>query len=203
MLPEGLQARLATRADAPAVVETLSLAFHDDPTWSWAFPDPDHRREHQAAYWGFLVEQALRFPSSCVVVTRSCEAAAVWLPPGEPDVAPEDESRVEPLIAGLVGEHAPAVMELIDRFGAAHPANPPHYYLTLLGVHDDHRGRGIGMALLAENLARFDAEGVPTYLESSNGANDFRYERLGYRRVGEFTTPDDTITIGTYWRQPR
>jgi hypothetical protein len=27
--------------------------------------------------------------------------------------------------------------------------------------------------------------------------------RLGYRRVGEFTTPDETVVIGTYWRDPR
>ena len=194
--------RRATRADLPAVVETLSRAFYDDPTWSWAFPDPDHRLEHHALYWRFFVEQALRFPSSHVIVTEGCEAAAVWLPPGEPDVAPQEESRVERLIERLVGDHAPAVIELVARFGAAHPANPPHYYLSLLGVHDDHRGNGIGMRLLAENLERFDREGVPTYLESSNSANDFRYERLGYRRVGEFTTPDDQVVIGCFWRDP-
>jgi predicted GNAT family acetyltransferase len=58
------------------------------------------------------------------------------------------------------------------------------------------------MALLAENLARFDAEGVPTYLESSNAANDHRYEALGYRRIGDFTTPDDAVTIASFWRDP-
>ncbi len=198
-----LRVREATAADVPAVTETLTLAFYEDPTWSWAFPDPERRREHHAAYWRFLVEEALRFPSSHVLVTESCEAAAVWLPPGEPEVAPENEGRVEALIEALVGDHAPAVIELIDRFGAAHPTEPPHYYLTLLGVHDAHRGKGIGMGLLAANLARFDAEGVPSYLESSNSANDFRYERIGYQRVGQFTTPDDSITIGTYWRDPR
>jgi hypothetical protein len=31
---EGLRTRLATHADVPAVVETLGLAFYDDPTWS-------------------------------------------------------------------------------------------------------------------------------------------------------------------------
>jgi ribosomal protein S18 acetylase RimI-like enzyme len=32
---------------------------------------------------------------------------------------------------------------------AFHPREPPHYYLTLLGTHPDHRGKGIGMRLEA------------------------------------------------------
>jgi predicted GNAT family acetyltransferase len=59
------------------------------------------------------------------------------------------------------------------------------------------------MALLAENLRRIDEEGMPAYLESSNPANDARYERAGFRRTGEFTTPDDTRTVATMWREPR
>jgi GNAT superfamily N-acetyltransferase len=100
----------------------------------------------------------------------------------------------------LVGDRVETFMELLDGFEAAQPADPPHYYLSLLGVHDDHRGKGIGMALLAGNLSRFDAEGVPSYLESSNAANNPRYERLGYRQIGEFATPDDSAVITAYWR---
>ena len=35
----GVVSRSATWADLTPVTETISLAFHDDPTWSWAFPD--------------------------------------------------------------------------------------------------------------------------------------------------------------------
>ncbi len=87
-------------------------------------------------------------------------------------------------------------------FEKVQPADPPHYYLSLLGVHDDHRGKGIGMGLLRENIARFDREGTPTYLESSNAINNPRYEGLGYGKVGEFKTPDDSATITAYWRDP-
>ena len=59
------------------------------------------------------------------------------------------------------------------------------------------------MGLLAENLARMDAEGIPTYLESSNPDNNQRYERLGFRQVGEFTTPDGKRTVATMWRDVR
>ncbi|MFD8375810.1 GNAT family N-acetyltransferase [Streptomyces sp. NPDC059688] len=66
-----------------------------------------------------------------------------------------------------------------ERFTAIRPCQP-HFYLTLLGVHDHHRGKGLGMALLAESLARIDALGAPAYLESSNPANLHRYETVGF-----------------------
>ena len=199
-MPPGDDVRVADWADIPAVTETLSLAFHDDPTWSWAFPDAEVRQAQYRVWWRFLLEGALRFESPAVYVTDGLEAAAVWLPPGESELAPEQEAAVPEIVRRLVGARADTFIELLERFAAAQPADPPHYYLSLLGVHDDHRGRGIGMRLLEENLARFDADGVPTYLESSNAANDHRYEARGYRRIGEFTTPGDAVVIASYWR---
>jgi GNAT superfamily N-acetyltransferase len=199
-VPSEEKVRVATQADIPAITKTLSLAFHDDPTWSWAFPDDELRQRQYGVWWGFFLEAALRFDEPAVFVTDGIEAAAIWLPPGEAELEPEDEEKVPRILRELIGDRADAVMELIKGFEHSQPANPPHYYLSLLGVHDDHRGEGLGMRLLAENLDRFDAEGVPTYLESSNAGNNPRYEGLGYERIGEFTTPDDAVTITAFWR---
>jgi ribosomal protein S18 acetylase RimI-like enzyme len=196
----GERVRVATPADVPAITETISLAFHDDPTWSWAFPDDERRQEQYAIWWRFLIEGAMRFENPAVFVTEGIEAAAIWLPPGEGEYSPEDEAKVPGIVRELVGDRADEFMKLLDGFDEVQPADPPHYYLSLLGVHDAHRGRGIGMALLQDNIARFDREGAPTYLESSNAINNHRYEGLGYRKVGEFNTPDDSATITAYWR---
>lgn len=91
---------------------------------------------------------------------------------------------------------------MLERFEAAHPEGPAHYYLSLRGTHPDQRGKGIGMALLTESLGRIDAEGMPSYLESSNSANDPRYEALGFARVGEFERPDQGATVSIMWRDP-
>jgi GNAT superfamily N-acetyltransferase len=199
-MPTGEKVRVARPADVPAITETISLAFDDDPTWSWAFPDDARRQEQYAVWWRFLIEAAMRFDDPAVFVTEGLEAAAIWLPPGEDELSARDEQRVPGIVRELVGDRASAFMELLDRFETVQPSDPPHYYLSLLGVHDDHRGKGIGMGLLEENIARFDREGVPTYLESSNAINNPRYEGLGYRQVGEFNTPDDSATITAYWR---
>ncbi len=201
-MPTGEQVRVATPADVPAITETISLAFHDDPTWSWAFPDDGRRQEQYAVWWRFLIEAALRFEHPAVFVSEGIEAAAIWLPPGESELSAEDEERVPGLVSELVGDRADEFMKLLDGFDQVQPTDPPHYYLSLLGVHDRHRGQGIGMRLLRENIARFDREGVPTYLESSNAINNPRYEGLGYRKVGEFNTPDASATVTAYWRDP-
>ena len=58
------------------------------------------------------------------------------------------------------------------------------------------------MALLADNLARIDAEGRPAYLESTNPANLERYRSFGFADRGTFTLGDDGPAVTTMWRDP-
>jgi GNAT superfamily N-acetyltransferase len=195
-------ARVATTDDLAAVTETITVSFHRDPVWSWAFPDDERRPAQYTALWGLMIGSAMRYP--WVRVTEGCEAAAVWIPPGVSEFSPEDEARLEPLLEELLGRpQADRVLELMERFDEAHSVETPHYYLSLLGTHDDHRGKGIGMALLAENLALIDAEGMPAYLESTNPGNDKRYQRVGFEPFGSFSAPDGGPTVTTMWREPR
>lgn len=187
--------RTATASDLDGLTTTLTAAFETDPLWSWAFPDPTHL----AVWWRFCVGSALRYP--CVWISGDYAAASVWIPPGGHELTKEEEERAEPLVRDLIGPRCDDVMELIDRFEASHPRDEPHYYLSLLGTHPGARGRGLGMALLAQNLARMDAEGTPAFLESSNPGNNARYERLGFRQIGEFMTPGGERTVATMWRE--
>jgi GNAT superfamily N-acetyltransferase len=104
------------------------------------------------------------------------------------------------MLEDMLGSHADDVLGLLERFESNHPRGEPHYYLSLLGVHPDHRGEGKGMGLLAANLALLDEMGMPSYLESSNRANDHRYEALGYSQVGEFAVPGGEPTLACMWR---
>ena len=190
-----MHTRVATDADLDGLTTTLTAAFQADPLWGrWAFPNS----RELAAWWRFYLRYALRYP--CVWVRGDYAAASVWIPPGGSELPEEGEKRLGPLLENLVGPRASDIVKLVERFDASHPQEPPHYYLALLGTHPDYRGRGLGMGLLSQNLASMDAEGVPTYLESTNPDNNPRYERLGFRRVGEFTTPDGSRTVTTMWR---
>jgi GNAT superfamily N-acetyltransferase len=188
---------VAASRDAQSVVDVLAEGFLNDPTWSWAFPDPAARRR----WWEVSVEGALRYP--WILRTAGYEAVSVWIPPDGTELAPEQEAQVPDTLRALIGPRQPEVMELLRRFGEAHPRAQPHYYLSLLAVADAHRGRGLGMALLAENLARIDAEGFPAYLESSNPANNHRYEALGFSAVVSFQAPGGGPPVTGMWRDPQ
>jgi ribosomal protein S18 acetylase RimI-like enzyme len=188
-----------TGGEAEQVIELLALAFYDDPTWGWAYPDPGKRLDQLRAWWGLYVDAAV--PYGHVRMTGDGGAAAVWIPPGRPELPPEEEAKVEPLLRDLIGSRADDVLAFLDVFEAHHPHGPPHYYLSLLGTHPEHRGQGKGMRLLEACLSRFDVENVPAYLESSNSANDRRYERLGFARIGDFAVPGGGA-VSCMWRDP-
>jgi len=139
-------------------------------------------------------------PYGWVWTTADGGAASLWIPPGEPELSEQDEAEVEPLLRRLVGSHADDVLTLLERFDSNHP-DEPHFYLSLLGTHPDHRGEGQGMGLLEANLAEIDKLHMPAYLESSNEANDHRYERLGFARIGEFAAPGGGPTVACMWRE--
>lgn len=191
-----MEVRLATERDVDGVTATLVSAFEADPLWSWAFPQ--HGLD---ILWRLLVSSALRY--SWVWTVADYAAASVWIPPGGVELTEDEEASLGPMLEDLIGSRAPEVLELFGRLSATHPEEPPHYYLSLLGTHPDHRGRGLGMALLADNLTKIDSEGMPAYLESSNPENDPRYESLGFVQVGEFERPDGRLTCSTMWREPR
>lgn len=180
--------------DAAKVVDIIASAFGSDPTWSWAFPDPTARRR----WWQFCIAGALRYP--WVLRAAGFEAVSIWIPPDGTEFSAEDEERIPGLLSELVSSRTTDVVELLRRFGEAHPRHEPHYYLSLLGVGDGSRGRGFGMALLRENLDRIDAEQMPAYLESSNPGNNPRYESLGFVPVVSFRAPGDGPVVTGMWR---
>ncbi|GLW71027.1 N-acetyltransferase [Kitasatospora phosalacinea] len=193
-------ARAATPADLDAVVSTLTSAFFHDPLWGPAFPDPSRRAEQAAPMWRLYAASALRYPWT--LVTPAAEAVAVWIPPGGTELTAREARDLPALLTAAAGpEAARAILGIYEQLEAAHPG-VPCFYLTLLGVHEDHRGRGLGMGLLARSLARIDALGAPAYLESSNPANLARYRSVGFVPRQDVTTATGH-TVTTMWRPAR
>jgi len=194
-------ARRAVAADTDLVTSIISLSFASDPVWSRALETADDSTSHHAAFWRLSIEGALRYPWTWLA--GDGEATAVWIPPGEPEMTPEQEARVVDLATEILGPTSADYIELLERFSAAQPKTEPHYYLTLLGTHPNHRGRGIGMRLLAHTLALIDSEHMPAYLESTNPANNDRYARVGFEPIGEFSYPGGEPVVTTMWRKAR
>jgi GNAT superfamily N-acetyltransferase len=157
----------------------------------------DGSTTHHAQFWSIFLEGALRYPWTWL--TEGGEAASVWIPPGEEEMTGEMEERLAGVARRYLGPNASDYVDLLDRFEAEHPREQPHFYLSLLATHPDHRGHGIGMSLLRENLAMIDGLRAPAYLESSNPVNDRRYVELGFDPVGEISAPGGA-KVTTMWR---
>lgn len=195
MTPAGF--RVATPDDVDEVARMLSAAFRDDPVWGPAFPDPVRRVEQSTAFWRLIAGEAQREPWT--LLSPGDDAVAIWYPPGMTELGPEAEAGFDGFITDLIGaEGAAALARQGAPFAAARPSEP-HFYLSLLATDPERRGRGSGMRLLDDSLRAIDELGLPTYLESSNPANDARYERHGYTRVGELAL-DTGARVGTFWR---
>jgi GNAT superfamily N-acetyltransferase len=134
-------------------------------------------------------------------MTAGGEAVSVWLPPGAAELSDEGLAALESLLAASLDPAAnTAIHELYERFEASRAAVGPHAYLSLLATHPDFLGQGVGQALLAADLAGWDAAGIPAYLESTNPANDHRYVRAGFRPIGGFSAVLDRAPITAMWR---
>ncbi|MFE9597319.1 GNAT family N-acetyltransferase [Streptomyces hokutonensis] len=192
--------RVATVADLDAIVATFTSAFLHDPVWGPAFPDERRRAEQAAVMWRVYAGSALRYPWT--LVTPGVEAAAIFIPPGGVELTEEEAGGLEGRLAAVTDAGtARAITVVGEQFEAAHPAQP-FFYLTILGTHADHWGKGLGMGLVADGLARIDALGelgAPVYLESTNPVNNRRYESVGFEARDEIVTSGGQV-VTTMWR---
>jgi ribosomal protein S18 acetylase RimI-like enzyme len=197
----GSSVRKATLADAPRLAQALASAFQDDPVIAWIFPDERRRRRVLPAFMEFRLRR-LAFPHDQVWMTHDGAAAAVWLPPpGRWQLSGPQRLRLLPALVRFLGVRTVSVLGGLERMEARHPRDRSHWYLFILGTEQAAQGRGSGSALLADMLARLDADAMPAYLESSNERNLALYGRHGFEVTSEVAIPGGP-RIWPMWRDP-
>ncbi|MEV4149856.1 GNAT family N-acetyltransferase [Amycolatopsis sp. NPDC049691] len=183
--------RAAEPAELDAVVAILVAAFQDDPMSRWVFPGDERRRA--VAHPAFFRE-LLRagFAVGSVDVTDDHSAALIWLPGSAGDDEP---------VAGLDPAEQDRLDVLLGLMAAREPTEP-HWHAQFIGVLPGRQREGIGGRLLSHGLARYDAEGVPTYLEASSPDSTRLYRRLGFRDHGPAFRPPGGPPMQPMWRAP-
>ena len=185
--------------EVDAATDTIAQAFRDDPVWGVALGVGDGPEIDLGPYWRLYVEGARRYDTA--FASAGAGTVSVWTPPGGTELSEDHEVELRDFAErSFPRAQATALFELWDRFDDHHPHDEPHAYLGLLATRPSHAGHGHGQAHLATDLERWDAAGVPTYLESSNPLNDRRYARQGYVAVGRFETVIDRAVVTTMWR---
>jgi ribosomal protein S18 acetylase RimI-like enzyme len=196
----GAGVRRASAADVPALAEMLARAFEDDPVAEWVSPLAGTRLAMLERFHAARLRHML--PHGEVWMTVGGEAAAVWAPPetGKTTVRHELELTRSVLAPRLL-PRLPMVQRGMNRMEKAHPHEPPHYYLAVLGTNPAAQGRGLGTKVLEPVLAQCDRDGIGAYLESSKERNVDYYARFGFRTTRTLHLPKGP-DVWLMWREP-
>ena len=193
--------RPASPDELPRVGATLAVAFAGDPLWSW-MASPSARWTDRAADW-FTTEAGIQLRGHGeVLVDDDLRGAALWSPPDRWKTSPRESVALVGPSLRLFRARTPRALRTIGRLETQHPADPPHWYLAILGTDPAHQGHGIGSALVQAITERCDADGLPAYLESSKELNVPFYARHGFV-VREELTLRAGPPMWLMWREPK
>ena len=198
-----VEIRQAGPDDVAGIAHSLGRAFGDDPIFEFLVPgiDADTRATRCTPF--FSADTKIRLKQASVWTTPDHAGAALWAPPGRWRTTIAQGLRLAgPIIRGSRGR-ALRGMSALSAVEKAHPKEPAHWYLAVLGTDPDHQGKGIGSALLRPVLDTCDADGVGAYLESSKESNIPFYERHGFTVVRELKLAKGAPSVWPMWRDPQ
>lgn len=104
---------------------------------------------------------------------------ALWSPPHSAAGSFRAELRLAPRYLRVLGPRFLRAVRTELTTSRVHPKTPPHWYLYMIGVPPEGRGKGVGNALLAHRLGRIPASD-PAYLEASSEGSARLYARHGF-----------------------
>jgi GNAT superfamily N-acetyltransferase len=187
-------------ADVGVLGSVVADAFLDLPPSRWLIPDRRPRREAFPAYFSLYVEHGVN--AGVVWTTPDRLAVAIWLP--WPLALAEPEGYPHRL-AAITKRWAPRFHEFDDTIAVNHPtASLEHDWLTILAVHPDAQGHGVGGALMRHHHDLLDEAERPAYLEAASLPDRDWYRSRGWHDIGEpFTLPERGPSLFPMWRDPR
>lgn len=208
--------RSAIPEDLPRIGRVLAAAFADDPVWNYMTSPRADWPTRAAAWFEAEARAQLRGHGEVLVDCGRGYAAvgspvaggtpvrgvAIWSPPGRWKGSPAEAVAVAVPSARLFRSRIVRALRLLTQMERAHPKDPPHWYLAVLGTDPVFQGAGVGGALMRAITDRCDDEGLGAYLESSKEDNVPYYARHGFE-VTELIDSGGQPPTWHMWRDPR
>lgn len=179
----------------------LAAAFADDPVWDHLV-SPRANRPRRSAAWFEADARAQMRGHGQVLVDEEVRGVAIWSPPGRWKGTAGEAAAVALPSVRLFRSRLPRAMRLLGAMERAHPSEPPHWFLALLGTDPAHQGSGVGSALIRAVVDRCDEQGLGAYLESSKEQNVAFYARHGFEVTDRFQFKGGPPSW-LMWRHPR
>lgn len=183
----------------------LAAAMFNDPLAAATFPEIEDREALLPLHFEALARYCALF-GEVHGLGDPLEAAAIWLTPGETEMAP-DKMVTAGLNthAGTIGYEASerffGVMEHMEGVHAA-LIDREHWRLQTIGVAPDAQQGGYGAALLAPVLEEADQALQPVYLETFAAETVAYYENLGFQVMASDHEPVLGLKYWAMLREP-
>lgn len=189
----------AKATEHAAVIATLSDAFMTDPALNYIVPDETARAKALPKLFALLVADDAN--AGTVMRSGNDEAAGLWRRPG---MAKDARGTNLMLIWNMLQIFGFGILRASSVGDAleAHLPEGRYHYLHFVGVRGEHQGKGWGGAIIREGLARADADGLPTWLETATRENVGLYQRLGFVTQVEWDVPKGGPHFWGMMRQP-
>lgn len=186
------------------LVQVLSRAFFNDPTFVYISPDENSRFRMLQAFFRFDIRYGRLYGE--VYTTPAVEGGAIWISPENTAFTLRQMIRTGflalPFAFGRVGmARLMRFSDLVEGW-RKQSVEKQHWYLAGLGVEPSKQGRGIGSELLQPILARADAGGFPCYLETLTERNLAFYEKHGFHVARRGEIPKGGPMVWTMVRPP-
>jgi len=182
--------------DAGRIAAMLASAMLDDPLQNHYFQDHPKKEELGRALFRLLAAYGIR-QGNLLSTSARFEGVALWQTP---------QDAVWRGAAGLLGGGLrlmlaagwPVIRRMVQAsfFGyrlRRQLVPGPHWYLGLLAVAREHRGKGYAGALLRPVLELARRQGLPCYLETHKTANVGLYEHFGFRVAAQVLVPQSGV----------
>ena len=201
--------------------EVLSRAFFVDPLIVYYVPDENMRRRALPVFMRVMLRYTLAHGE--VWTTPGLDGLACWLPPGQTELGNwglvQASLGVVPLrVFGAFlrqtranGSSPLNVRQLVrrvsqteGRFDQIHKeiVPGPHWYLMTLAVEPARQGQGIGSRLIAPQLERARAAGLPCYLETMTELDVAFYRKNGFQVAHQETIQPGDLASWALVRWP-
>jgi len=191
---------------AKQAVETLVRAFRNQQPFQYYFPDEAESERVAPYFMAMAVLPALRY-GEVHAPSYDMEGIAIWVPSDNYPVSLWRVLRSVPLsmTLGFARYGGYRLMGLGQYIDSLHARLVPfkHMYLQSIGVDPQFQGKGHAGRLLRHMIARMDAAGLPSYLETAEKQNVPLYEHFGFRVVDESTVPGTSLTNWAMLREAR
>ena len=171
----------------PRAVETLALAFQDDPALAWIFPDPATRRRRLPRFFDWRFADHVRH--GMILASPEREVVTLWRRPGKvhhhDPLTPAELWRMVRIFGTALGR-----ADTVGKHLARHvPAGEDYLYLRYAAVRPEAQGKGWGGRAIRAGIAEANRIGVDTCLETAKEGNVAIYQRLGFVIVDEWQVP--------------